>query len=328
MHVSPFARRRPAFVVASSLLLVFAAVAGCQPGELVDAVEPPPTEDDSTTVAIRVQPESAVIAIGDTFQFSARGTSLGGDSSDVNVDWEVEGATITATGRFSATTEGRYRVVGKGRNRRQPRDTSIVDVGPVAPTLVAVDISPVTVSVQTGATQQFSAVGRLSNGNNTAVAATYTATGGTVNAQGLYSAGTATGSFRVIATASSFADTAVVTVTAAPPPPPTLVAVEVTPASISLQTGTTQQFSAVGRLSNGGTQAVTATYNATGGTVSGSGLYTAGATAGTFRLIATANGFADTSSVTITAAPPPPPTLVAIELTYMEIGRASCRERV
>ncbi len=59
---------------------------------------------------------------------------------------------------------------------------------------------------------------------------------------------------------------------------------------VSLTTGDTQQFSAVGRMSDGSTAGVSVTWSATGGTMSGAGLYTAGSTAGTFRVIATQQG--------------------------------------
>ena len=69
-----------------------------------------------------------------------------------------------------------------------------------------------------------------------------------------------------------------------------------------------------GVWSDGGTTAPAVTYSATGGTITSGGLYTAGSTAGTFRVIATQQGgtLADTAAVTITA---PPPTLTQVILT-------------
>ncbi len=77
-----------------------------------------------------------------------------------------------------------------------------------------------------------------------------------------------------------------------------------TPATATVQAGATQQFSVSGKLSDGSTSSVTATYNATGGTITTGGLYTAGNTAGTYRVIATVTGgtLADTSAVTVTIA--------------------------
>ena len=56
-------------------------------------------------------------------------------------------------------------------------------------------------------------------------------------------------------------------------------------------------------MSDGSATSVSVTWSATGGTITTGGLYTAGATAGTFRVIAVRQGdtLADTSAVTITA---------------------------
>jgi hypothetical protein len=140
---------------------------------------------------------------------------------------------------------------------------------------------------------------------------TYTATGGTITAGGLYTAGGTVGGFRVIATqqGGTLADTAIVTVTA---PPPILLAVILTPATASVVIAGTRQFSVSGQWSDGSTSAPAVTYTATGGTISSSGLYTAAGTAGNFRVIATQQGgtLADTATVTIT-----PPVLLAVSLT-------------
>jgi parallel beta-helix repeat protein len=162
--------------------------------------------------------------------------------------------------------------------------------------------------VQTGATKTFTASGRMTDGSTASVPVRFTATGGTITSGGVYTAGSTAGSYRVVATDTSgaFADTSSVSVTA---PAPTLAAIVLTPASVSLQTGATQQFSASGRMSDGSTASVTVGFSATGGTISPSGLYTAGQNGGGFRVIATLSGgsLADTAAVTVSAPPPPPP---------------------
>jgi hypothetical protein len=50
----------------------------------------------------------------------------------------------------------------------------------------------------------------------------------------------------------------------------------------------------------GDSVAVTVAFTATGGTVTNTGLYTAGSTPGTYRIIATSGGLADTSTITLT----------------------------
>ncbi len=86
------------------------------------------------------------------------------------------------------------------------------------PTLTGMTMTPAAVSVQTGGTQPFAVRGVWSNGATTAPAVTYTATGGTITAAGLYTAGASTGTFKVVAVqqGGSLADTAVVIVTAPP----------------------------------------------------------------------------------------------------------------
>ena len=90
-------------------------------------------------------------------------------------------------------------------------------------------------------------------------------------------------------------------------------AIVLTPTSVTLQPGGSQQFTATARMSDGTTTSASVTWTATGGSVTTAGKYWAGQTAGTYRVIATktGGGRADTSTVTIAATaplPPPPPS--------------------
>lgn len=97
---------------------------------------------------------------------------------------------------------------------------------------------------------------------------------------------------------------------AAPPalPPNGPATATIAPASVTLQPGQTQSFSAVLSAS-----AATAAWNANGGTVSGQGLtaaYIAGNVAGQFTVTVSGGGASATAKVTIAAAPvAPKPTL-------------------
>jgi hypothetical protein len=120
-------------------------------------------------------------------------------------------------------------------------------------------------------------------------------------------AGCTPGSHRVLAQAISadLADTASVTIGGESA---TVTAINHSPASQTLQTGATQSLTASAQLSDGSSGPADVTYSATGGTITDAGAYTAGATAGTFRVIARQSGgtLADTSVVTVTASAPPP----------------------
>lgn len=77
--------------------------------------------------------------------------------------------------------------------------------------------------------------------------------------------------------------------------------VSITPSSVSLQEGTTQQFTAT----VSGTNNTAVTWSASGGSISSSGLYTAPTTAGTYSVIATSvanNTKTAASSVTVLSA--------------------------
>ena len=61
----------------------------------------------------------------------------------------------------------------------------------------------------------------------------------------------------------------------------------------------------------GDSVAVAVTYAASGGTISSTGLYTAGSTGGTFRVVAAVSGISDTSVVSVSAPAPSPSRLEA-----------------
>ena len=251
-----------------------------------------------TLTSLSLLPATVSLAPAESRQFSVSGTWSDGGTSSPTVTWTATGGTISASGLYTAgSTAGTFRVIAQHTGGTLA-DTSAVTITAPAPTLTSIELTPASASLQGGATQQFSVIGRRSDGTIQAVTPTFTATGGTITSGGLYTAGATAGTFRVIATASGFADTSTVTITAASP---TLVGIELTPAIASVTTGGTQQFTVVGRRSDGTTQSVTATYTATGGTITTGGLFTAGTAAGSFRVVASASGFADTSSVTITA---------------------------
>ncbi len=97
-------------------------------------------------------------------------------------------------------------------------------------------------------------------------------------------------------------------------PPPATVAISVTPSSASVQTGGSQQFSATVT----GTTNTNVTWSATGGTISSSGFFIAGATAGAYAVKATSLTDSSKSAqvpVTLTAPAAPSPAGTATSIT-------------
>ncbi len=176
---------------------------------------------------------------------------------------------------------------------------------------IAVSMSPTSATVQLSHTEQFSAT--VQNSSNTAVTwevngvAGGSAADGTISSGGLYTAPAAPVTVTVTAVAQADSSAAAsATVTVSPP-------VAVSPASAAVSPNQTQQFTATVTISSN--TAVTwqvngtAGGNATVGTISSSGLYTAPASLPSPNIVkVTAVSQADSSqsaSASVTITPPP-----------------------
>jgi hypothetical protein len=155
--------------------------------------------------------------------------------SSFDVTWSIDGpgGSISGDGTFVATQPGVYQIRGtrgngkgnrgRGRGNGGARtDTSIVVVVPTPPAVVAIDVTPSTAAVDAGERLQFEAAGRDANGSRVALGVEWSATGGSIDAGGLYIAGADAGPHRVIArhASSGLADTAEISVHAQDEPAP------------------------------------------------------------------------------------------------------------
>jgi hypothetical protein len=297
---------------------------------------------ESAPVAVLVNPNNVTVETNQLIKFEARGRNRAGDDIAAPVSWSTTGGTILPDGRFSAAMTGTYRVMGRTHTRdgQYVVDTSMVTVVRRQLGLARVIVSPDSVILNPRGSQSFSAVGRLPTGEDRPIGVRWTAKGGTVDAGGSYVAGDTAGTYLLIATntAGTLADTAIITIAAPPalpppsdstptppsipttpvppqdsqpapepppaepPPAPVMAKLIMKPASATLTPNATVLFWAFGRTAAGDSIGVNVTFTATGGTVTSTGLYTAGSTAGTsFRVVATAEGMADTSWVTVSA---------------------------
>src|SRR5689334_17294518 len=255
-----------------------------------DEATAPDASSPQRTELTALVPTSVTIQTNQRIRFHGRTT--GGMEVWTQLSWKSTGGSITSDGVFSAATAGIYKVVGHGRGHNKP-DTSTVVVVPPPTNVTGLEITPDPAWVEAGATRTFTAAALQSDGSTAPVGVTWEATGGSIDAGGAYLAGSTTGTFTVVATTvdGAFADTVQVTITA-PGTAPTLAQVIVKPSSYSLSVGGTKQFRAYGRNTLGDSVPVQATFSATGGTISSSGVYAAGQTAGTYRVIASASGLA------------------------------------
>ena len=274
-----------------------------------------------TLSAISISPNPQTLATNGTQQFTAVGADFSGANVAVNPTWSVVsgGGTISTTGVFTAAAvPGTFANTVKATSGGMTATaTVIVTTGPLASIL----ISPNPQSLVVGGIQQFTAVGKDTNGNAVAVTPTWSvvAGGGTIDSvSGRFTAGNTPGTYAntVKATSGTISATATVTVTATPPAPPPLQTIIVTPNPDTTQIGATQQFTATGRDGNGNQVSFTPTWTVVngGGTIdSTTGRFTAGSVAGTFTntVKATSGTISGTATVTVlTTVPPPSPTLI------------------
>ena len=332
-----------------AMLTVLVLVAACAGETMAPEGPSTPTTPAAphTPVGFRVLPGTVTLETDQRIRFRGEMRSRRGHVSLLPLSWEASGGSIDSLGNFAAATPGTYRVVGRGlgrgRTRLQRPDTSVVVVVRRRPGLVHITVTPRAPKLSVNETRIFTAMGRVANGTNVAIGVNWTATGGTIDPAGVYQAGTTVGSYLVIATntAGTVADTARVrigppetpdtipspTPDPTPDPTPALARVVLRPATVFLAIAGTHRFAAFGRNTVGDSVPVEVTFRATGGSITPTGLYTAGQTAGTFRVIAAANDLADTAVVTLsrssgggTPEPPPGPAPAPVARVGIPLG--------
>ncbi len=163
--------------------------------------------------------------------------------------------------------------------------------------VVQIRVVPDSVALDPTQTQVFAASGRTAGGDSVAIDVTWAASAGTITPGGMYTADTSAADVVVTATlaGSQLSGSSHVRKRR-------ITELVLVPAAITLAAGRTQQFVAWGVRNTGDSVALAVTYSATGGTITSGGLYTAGQTAGSYRVIARQmNGtLADTAPVTVT----------------------------
>jgi hypothetical protein len=183
--------------------------------------------------------------------------------------------------------------------------TGTATVTVIAGPLASIVVTPNPASVGIGATQQFTATGKDAAGNPVPITPTWSvvAGGGSIDSNGLFTAGTVAGTYTNTVTASNggVTGTATVTVTAGP-----LASIVVTPNPTTLVIRGTRQFTAAGSDAFGNPVPIAPAWAvvAGGGTINSTGLFTAGITAGTFsNTVQASSGSISGTATVIVIAP-------------------------
>jgi hypothetical protein len=289
--------------VAQTFANTVTATSGGQTVSATVIVTPGPV----AAIAVTPTPQSMVVGAGQ--QYLAVGVDAFGNAVTIAPTWSVVsgGGTINlTTGMFTAgTTTGTFtNTVRASVGSVAGFATATVTNGPLA----SIVVTPNPASLQTGATEQFTAVGRDANNNVVAITPTWSVVngGGSIDVAGLFTAGGSAGTFTntVRATSGSISGFATVNVT------PTLVTLTVTPNPANMLTNSTQQFAATGRDGGGNvipTNVVWSVVNG-GGSISSTGLFTSGGTAGTFSntVRATSGTVSGSATVVVSSTAPAP----------------------
>jgi Ice-binding-like len=249
---------------------------------------------------ITVVPSPVTLAVTATQQFIAVAKDAGGNIVQFTPTWSVVagGGSIDATGNFTAGgAPGTYtNTVQASNNGTKGFATVIVTLGPVA----SITVTPNPDTLIVGAKQQFVATGKDASGNVVVLAAVWSvvANGGTVDVNGMFTAGATPGTFTntVKATSGSLSGTATVVVTVGP-----LASIKVTPNPDTLAINGAQQFTATGSDAAGNPVVITPVWAvvAGGGTITATGLFTAGTISGTFTNTVQATSGALTGFATV-----------------------------
>ena len=260
-------------------------------------------------VAITVSPSPASLGVNGTQQFTATAVDASGNPASITPTWSVVsggGAINASTGMFTAgTTTGTFTNTVRATSGSLAGSATVtVTSGPA----VAITVSPTPATVGINGTQQFTATAVDASGNPASITPTWSVVsgGGTISAStGMFTAGTTTGTFTntVRATSGSLTGSATVHVTGG-----SASVITVSPNPGIVGTSGTRQFTATAEDSSGNEVSITPVWSVEegGGTIDAStGMFTAGATTGTFTntVRATSGEAFGSATVNVTSGP-------------------------
>src|SRR5712671_3092465 len=162
-------------------------------------------------------------------------------------------------------------------------------------------VSPDSTMLDPSQSYQFRVHGRTGVGDSVPVSVRWTASAGVITSAGLYTADTSVADVVVRATLTNSTVSGSSNVRKK-----RVIQVFISPKRVTVPAGGSQAFAVYGRRNSGDSVSVNVAYAATGGSISGSGVYSAPQSAGNYLVIADQRGgsLADTSAVAVT--PPLP----------------------
>lgn len=266
----------------------------------------PLTVSSATLSSISLTPTSGLIAPGSSLQFTATATFSDGSKQTINssVTWSSSNtsvATVSTAGVALGQSAGTVTITAQS-GALSATASLVVESSTLSSIQVTPQLSSIPATIQT----QFKAIGTFANGDTQDLtpAVTWTSSSSSVatisNAGGSIgvATGVAPGTVTITAVFAGQVGTASLTVSNA-----TLTSVAVTPATATINVGSSQQFTAKGTFSDGSTAGITgqvtwSSSSAAVATIASNGV-ASGVSAGTATVTATLNGVSGTAILTV-----------------------------
>ena len=186
---------------------------------------------------IIINPYDAMVNIGNGQQYTAVGEDAVGNTLSISPTWETDGGSITTEGFFIAgINAGDFTIKAKDKDIT---GMTLVSIPPNP--LKMIDVSPPNQEVKINEQKQYSAIGLDEFGNSIEINPLWDATGGIIDLEGLFTAGTEADVFTVTASDLDINGSASVTVL-----PDPLDKITIDPDFKDLQVGVSFNFSAKG----------------------------------------------------------------------------------
>jgi uncharacterized repeat protein (TIGR01451 family) len=215
--------------------------------------------------SIVVSPPSANVMAGTTRTFTASGYDQYGNSVPITPTWTTSGGAISSSGLFTAQQQT---AAGRAVTATQDAILGAATVNIIAGPLSSIVVSPSYASVVAGTTQVFTASGFDQYGNVVSFTPTWATNGGTIDANGIFTAQYQVAAGRLVTAAQgAIFNAATVDISAGP-----LYSITVSPDSVNVPAGTTRLFTANGFDQYGNSVPITPTWSSNGGTIDANGL--------------------------------------------------------
>jgi phospholipase C len=264
------------------------------------------TVTQASLVSIAVTPTNPSFASGTVEQLSARGIYSDGSTMDLtsSVSWvsgDLTIATVDAQGLATAVAVGSTTITASMNGVSGTTAANVTSASPIS-----IAVTPAVATVSPGSSEQFTATATFNDGSIQDVtqvaqwSSSITSVASFSGSQGI-ATGTASGTTAITAAFGGASGSTTLTVSSA-----SLVSIAVTPGSVSVAPGITQQLVATGTFSDGTTQDLTARANwsssATGAAiVTSPGVLTA-IESGTANVTASSGSVTGTAVANVTSA--------------------------